>query len=77
MNTTDLKGYATNTELVWLYPPSHMPPKGVKLHLLTIGGIATHGEWRWDGGFVGWQYLPKRDLEQEVEALEYINNGER
>jgi predicted HAD superfamily Cof-like phosphohydrolase len=52
-----------------------MPPSGVKLHILTTGGVAIHDTWRWDAGYVGWQYLPKRDLGKEIEALNYINNG--
>jgi hypothetical protein len=72
----DLKGYATTPELVWLYPPRRMPPVGVKLHILTTGGTAIHDNWRWDNGYIGWQYLPKRDLEQEIEAVNFIQNGE-
>ena len=53
-----------------------MPPMGVKLNLLTVGGIAVTGNWSWYGGYVGWQYLFKRDIEQEMEAKEYINQGE-
>lgn len=71
----DMKGYATNMEHSWLYPPTYMPPSGVKLHILTTGGIAIHDNWRWDAGYVGWQYLPKRDLVAEEAALHYINNG--
>lgn len=72
----DLKGYATNPQHRWLYPPEDMPPKGVKLHILTKGGVAIHGEWRWDNGYLGWQYLPKRDFYKEMEALQYMEHGE-
>lgn len=76
-DTVDAKGYATDTDNRWLYPPRNMPPRSVKLQLLTRGGVACHGEWRWDGGFVGWRPLPKRDLVEEIEALEYMENGEQ
>lgn len=73
--TVNEKGYAVDAQHKWLYPPRHMPPKGQKLHLLTRGKVAIHGEWRWDGGFVAWQYLPKQDWKEELAALQFIENG--
>lgn len=65
------KTYAVSNRK-WLYPPRHMPPAGVKLHLLTIGGISVHGNWSWQGGFVAWQYLFKRDEVEETKAINFI-----
>lgn len=65
------KNYAVSNRK-WLYPPKHMPPTGVKLHLLTIGGISVHGNWSWQGGFVAWQYLFKRDEAEETKAINFI-----
>ncbi len=37
----------------WLDPDTNPPPRGVKIQLLTEGGIAVYGEWR-DKGFDAW-----------------------
>lgn len=42
----------------WLNPSSHPPPRGKKLHLLTTGHIAVHGEWAPEI-YVAWQPLDK------------------
>lgn len=49
----------------WEYPHQKAPPRGKKIALLTEGGMQTHGHWQEDGGFIGWQYLFKRDKEAE------------
>lgn len=71
MTTIDMKGYATDPDNKWLYPPKNMPPNGVKLHILQEGGVAIHSEWKYGAGYIGWQYLPKRDLEQEAASINY------
>ncbi len=37
----------------WLDPETNPPPRGVKIQLLTEGGIAVYGEWR-DQGYDAW-----------------------
>lgn len=66
-----MKGYSSDEELKWLYPPQHMPPSG-KIQLLTCGGIAIHGDWKWDGSVVAFRRLPTRDLELEAQAVQFI-----
>jgi hypothetical protein len=58
------KTYAVG-DAPWLYPHRNPPPKGVKLFLLNKGGVATLGEW--SDGFSAWQYLYRRDRQQEDE----------
>lgn len=70
---TNLKGYETDPALKWIYPHKELPPMGVKLAILTIGGIQITGTWRWDGGYVAWQRLFKRDPDLEVEYEEWLN----
>ncbi len=41
----------------WLDPDEYRPPEGVKLLLLTEGGIAILGHWGY--GCVAWSPLPK------------------
>lgn len=62
---TDLKGYSTDPELEWYYPQDYTPPKGVKVFLLTKGGVAVTGVWKDNAGFIGWRPLFKRNLEKE------------
>jgi hypothetical protein len=54
---------AVTDEVYWRY--DH-PPMGVKLFLLTKGGIAVTGNWSNDGRYLGWQYLFKRDKAKEL-----------
>lgn len=56
-------------QIPWLYPHVDAPPRGVKLNILTKGGIAIHGEWRNDCGFIAWQHLFKRDKQLEEEMM--------
>lgn len=68
------KGYAVDPNQKWLYPPRHMPPMGVKLILLTVGGVTIIGDWDWYGGFVGFQRNFKSDKVEEAEAIQYIKD---
>ena len=68
---TDAKEYSTGT-ILWKYPHKHPPPRGKKLNILQCGGIAIHGEWRDNSGFIAWQDLFKRDFQQEKEYLEWL-----
>lgn len=45
----------------WVDPEWCPPPMGVKILLLTEGGVAVIGTWRDDGGFIRWSPLPKRN----------------
>jgi hypothetical protein len=64
MNITRDKAYVTDPNLRWIYPHEETPPSGVKLALLTIGGVQVTGLWR-QGSFIAWQRLFKRDKEKE------------
>lgn len=65
------KTYAVG-DVPWIYPHKQMPPRGQKLNLLQEGGTAIHGEWSWYGGYIAWQYLFRREKEEEAEALAFI-----
>lgn len=55
--------YAVSQDVYWRYDP---PPRGVKVFLLSKGGVAiTPGEWRDNAGFIAWFPLLKRDKELE------------
>jgi hypothetical protein len=47
-------------EVGWNDPEWNPPPRGVKLLILTSGGVAVLGDWRDDSNFVAWSPLPKR-----------------
>jgi hypothetical protein len=51
---------AASDEVGYRDPEWHPPPGGVKLLLLTEGGVAVIGTWADGAGFVAWSYLPKR-----------------
>lgn len=68
---TDAKAYSAGT-IKWYYPHRKKPPMGKKLNILQEGGIAIHGEWKWNAGFIAWQDLFKRDYEQEAEFKEWL-----
>ena len=55
---------AVSDDLYWRYDN---PPRGVKLNLLTKGGVSVTGNWTDDGRYIGWQYLFKRNAELESE----------
>ena len=48
----------TDNAPVWYDPESNPPPRGCKLHLLTTGWVAVHGEWN-DEIYLAWAPLPK------------------
>lgn len=50
----------------WIYPCDQRAPTGVKLALLTRGGIQVTGPWRDGGDFLAWQNLFGRDRSKEV-----------
>jgi hypothetical protein len=47
-------------EAYWRDPEQERPPRGVKLLILTDGGVAVIGDWLDDSNFVAWSPLPKR-----------------
>jgi len=49
----------------WRYPEIDAPPRGVKLLLLTSGGIACLGDWRDDSNLVAWSPLPRIRTEDD------------
>lgn len=49
-------------DIYWRYDD---PPRGVKLFLLTKGGVAVTGPWSTDGRYIAWQYMFKRDKAKE------------
>lgn len=54
---------AASGEVYWRDPEWCPPPRGVKLLLLTSGGVACIGDWRDDSNFVSWSPLPKKRQE--------------
>ena len=46
-------------------PEVFTPPRGVKLWLLTSGGIGTSGDWNEDSNFVAWSPLPPKKIWRE------------
>lgn len=51
---------AVDPDYFWR-PMDHSTPRGVKLQLLSKGGVATHGQWDGKDTFwEGWTPLPKR-----------------
>lgn len=41
-------------------PAEQPPPRGVKLLLLTSGGVTVIGDWTTDSNLVAWSPMPKR-----------------
>lgn len=73
---TPAKGYhaqesTPESPLNWNYtlPPSDI--RNSKLQLLTVGGVAVHGQWYGRHGeyFVGWAPLLKVDKDQFEQAI--------
>lgn len=58
----------TTDPTTWQDPDLNPPPRGCKLHLLTTGLVAVHGEWA-DGIYVAWTWLPK--IPQELKDKLY------
>lgn len=50
----------------WRYDKA---PTSSKIFLLTQGGVAVVGNWRDDGGFLGWNPLFDRDRAEEARVL--------
>jgi hypothetical protein len=61
----------------WIYPHELSPPKGVKLNLLTLGFVATIGNWEDEAGFIAWQYLFKRNRKKEEEFFLWLEQQGR
>lgn len=51
---------AASGVVYWRDPGEDAPPRGVKLLLLTSGGVACFGEWRNDSNYVAWSPLPRK-----------------
>lgn len=51
---------AASGQVYWREPKDEPPPRGVKLLLLTSGGVACFGDWMEDSNFVAWSPLPKK-----------------
>lgn len=51
---------AASGDVYWRDPEEHPPPRGVKLLILTSGGVACFGEWSRASNFVAWSPLPKK-----------------
>ena len=71
------KNYLAAESPEFLYPEAGDPPapRGVKLNLLTSGGISTHGIWTEGSNFIAWAPLLKRNKAKERLIAE-ISNGE-
>ena len=53
-------------DLYWRDAVLNPPPIGVKLLLLTEGGVAVVGDWKDDGGFIAWCPLPKKKITKQI-----------
>lgn len=51
---------AHSGEVYWRSPQDEPPPRGVKLLILTSGGVAVFGEWMTGSNFVAWSPLPRK-----------------
>jgi len=64
LNTRD--NVAVATDYYWL-PINKDTPRGVKLQLLGIGGVAVYGEWDGKSRFwTHWAPLPKKPISQPL-----------
>lgn len=54
---------AVSQDIYWRYDAA---PRGVKLFLLTKGGVAVTGTWSDNGGYLAWQSMFKRDKTKEA-----------
>lgn len=64
-------------EVEWIYPQEQEPPTGVKLNILTVGGVAIQGNWQYSVGFVAWQYMFKRNRTKEAGFYEWMKQKGR
>ena len=51
---------AASGDVYWRDPVAEVPPRGVKLLVLTSGGVAVIGDWTGDSNFVAWSPLPRK-----------------
>lgn len=70
MNENRILDAAASDEVGYRDPEWHPPPGGVKLLLLTEGGVAVIGTWAEHAGFVAWSYLPKRAIRGAPAVIE-------
>lgn len=67
------KGYvAGGTEFLYPEAGDHPAPLGVKIHILTQGGVCVDGHWRANAGFVAWAPLPKRNRVKEQSLVKGV-----
>jgi hypothetical protein len=68
LKTTPAKTYVVDKSYPFLYPEAGDPSPGLgmKVQLLTVGGVCVTGHWVHGGGFIGWAPLPCRDIEKEA-----------
>jgi len=72
--TDQAKGYAVDKNLMWKYPWEETPPKGIKIAILTGGGIQITGDWKDNVGYLAWQRLFKRDHAKEEEHAKSLQS---
>lgn len=63
---------AVSGEVYWRDPHGSPPPRGVKMLILTDGGVAVIGSWTDDSNFVAWSPLPKKrpsDLQSRIFSI--------
>lgn len=65
---TDAKSYYVGQDY-WLDPAKYPPPQGVKIQLLTNGGISVYGQWDPDS-YVAWGPLLRTTPEIKELLLE-------
>ena len=54
---------------VWFRCPlAFQPPRGVKLLMLTSGGVAVQGDWMDGSNYVAWSPLPPKRIWAETPA---------
>ncbi len=51
---------AASGDVYWRDPADETPPRGVKLLVLTSGGVAVISDWTEDSNFVAWSPLPRK-----------------
>ena len=77
MNVKISPKQASSNEARWNYPgyPGDPDaPRGVKLQILTSGGISIHGQWAGtEQGHVAWAYLVQRNQAKEDWLKEHTN----
>jgi len=53
---------AASGEVYWRDKDAFPPPSGVKLLILTTGGVAVIGDWSDKSNFLAWSPLPKKHV---------------